>query len=350
MSFHEPVVLGRTGLKVGRLGIASGYKAPAAAVEEAFERGCNYFTWGTVIKGYVPQMREAIRNIVAKGQRDRLVLAAFTYAHSNYFTELMLRRRPEKRRARPRRRPHPRLLLEDAAAAAHRRGPADEGPGAGPRFIGISSHKRQAARGAGGHGGVRRPASPLQRRPPRGRDRDLPVPERGAGRSARDGVLHGHALGAAAEARKMPAGEKPPTAADCYRFVLSNPAVDVCMSGAKTVEQMRENLALLETGPDDRGRDRADAPHRRLRPPPQARLGREPVVLERGLDLPQAVFPIVEGLGARFDALPGHPVAGSGRLGDPRVLRVPGLVAGGDVRDELLDQPELGGGFTFLSR
>jgi len=32
MSFHEPVVLGRTGLMVGRLGIASGYGAPARAV------------------------------------------------------------------------------------------------------------------------------------------------------------------------------------------------------------------------------------------------------------------------------------------------------------------------------
>ena len=92
MSFREPIVLGRTGFKVGRLGIASGYKAPAAAIEEAFERGCNYFTWGTVIKGYLPGMRDAIRNIVAKGQRDRLVLAAFTYAHNNYFTEKMLRR------------------------------------------------------------------------------------------------------------------------------------------------------------------------------------------------------------------------------------------------------------------
>jgi hypothetical protein len=38
MTFNEPVVLGRTGLKVGRLGIASGYKAPAAAIEEAYER------------------------------------------------------------------------------------------------------------------------------------------------------------------------------------------------------------------------------------------------------------------------------------------------------------------------
>ena len=85
-------MLGKTGLKVGRLGIASGYKAPAAAIEEAFERGCNYFTWGTVIKGYVPGMREALKSIVAKGQRDKLVLAAFAYAHSNFLTERLLAR------------------------------------------------------------------------------------------------------------------------------------------------------------------------------------------------------------------------------------------------------------------
>ncbi len=50
-------------------------------------------------------------------------------------------------------------------------------------------------------------------------------------------------------AKKMPPGEAPLTAAECYRFVLSHPAVDVCMSGAKSVEEMRQNLALLDAGP-----------------------------------------------------------------------------------------------------
>ncbi len=49
--------------------------------------------------------------------------------------------------------------------------------------------------------------------------------------------------------KKMPPGEKPLTAADCYRFALSNPSVDVCMMGAKSIEQMRENLAVLKDGP-----------------------------------------------------------------------------------------------------
>ena len=90
MKFDESIGLGRTGLKVGRMGIASGYWAPAKAIEEAFERGCNYMTWGTFIKGYSPHMRDAIRNIKAKGQRDRLVLAIFSYSHQSFLTEYFL--------------------------------------------------------------------------------------------------------------------------------------------------------------------------------------------------------------------------------------------------------------------
>jgi aryl-alcohol dehydrogenase-like predicted oxidoreductase len=49
--------------------------------------------------------------------------------------------------------------------------------------------------------------------------------------------------------RKMPPGEKALSASDCYRFVLSNPAVDVCMTGARNLEMMRENLNTLDMGP-----------------------------------------------------------------------------------------------------
>jgi len=47
----------------------------------------------------------------------------------------------------------------------------------------------------------------------------------------------------------MPPDEPVPSAGDCYRFVLSNPAVDVCMMGAKTAKEMRENLAILNSCP-----------------------------------------------------------------------------------------------------
>ena len=49
--------------------------------------------------------------------------------------------------------------------------------------------------------------------------------------------------------KKAPAGQPPLTPAECYRFVLSNPSVDVCMMGAKNMEQMQQNLDVLNTGP-----------------------------------------------------------------------------------------------------
>ena len=92
MNFSQQTILGKTGLKVGRLGISSSFGAPAQAFEEAFEKGCNYFTWGTFIRGRSSKMKEAIKNIIAKGHRDDLVLSFFTYAHNNFLTERFLLR------------------------------------------------------------------------------------------------------------------------------------------------------------------------------------------------------------------------------------------------------------------
>jgi len=42
-----------------------------------------------------------------------------------------------------------------------------------------------------------------------------------------------------------------PTAADCYRFVLSQPAVDVCLVGARNGDDIRAAVGALERGPMD---------------------------------------------------------------------------------------------------
>ena len=49
--------------------------------------------------------------------------------------------------------------------------------------------------------------------------------------------------------KRVPAGERIPAAADCYRFVLSNPAVDVCIAGPKNEEQARAASDALRLGP-----------------------------------------------------------------------------------------------------
>lgn len=40
-----------------------------------------------------------------------------------------------------------------------------------------------------------------------------------------------------------------PTAGDCYRFCLSNPNVDVVLTGPRSTAELRENLAAMEKGP-----------------------------------------------------------------------------------------------------
>jgi aryl-alcohol dehydrogenase-like predicted oxidoreductase len=48
---------------------------------------------------------------------------------------------------------------------------------------------------------------------------------------------------------KMPPGETPPTASDCYRFVLQQPAVDMVLCGPADRSQMHEALRALQRGP-----------------------------------------------------------------------------------------------------
>ncbi len=49
--------------------------------------------------------------------------------------------------------------------------------------------------------------------------------------------------------KRIPPGEKIPTAADCYRFVLTQPAVNVCMTGPANAAQLATALEALERGP-----------------------------------------------------------------------------------------------------
>ena len=49
----------------------------------------------------------------------------------------------------------------------------------------------------------------------------------------------------------MPEGERTPTATDCYRFALSDPHVDVTLSGPNGGAQLDAAMAALDHGPLD---------------------------------------------------------------------------------------------------
>ncbi|MCP4219970.1 MAG: hypothetical protein GY765_35390, partial [bacterium] len=81
--FKTHVPLGRTGLSVSRLGIASGYGAPAEAVEKAFhEHNINYFYWSTPRSS---KMKQGLQNLV-KNHRDELVIVLQSYDHLGLLT------------------------------------------------------------------------------------------------------------------------------------------------------------------------------------------------------------------------------------------------------------------------
>jgi hypothetical protein len=55
--------------------------------------------------------------------------------------------------------------------------------------------------------------------------------------------------GALLDRRLIDAGERVPTAADCYRFALSDPRVSLCLSGPKNAAELDDALIALERGP-----------------------------------------------------------------------------------------------------
>jgi aryl-alcohol dehydrogenase-like predicted oxidoreductase len=245
MNFNEPVILGRTGLRTGRLGISSSYGAPAAAFEEAFERGCNYFVVGSFMKGRSKEMIRAIQNITKKGDREKLVVCLMEYTHSyligqrhfykglkllelDYVDVLMLGYHPRK----------PRQQVMDLALNLKEKGVV--------KHLALSGHKRSLFPTLLGS-----PIDIFQVRynaANSGAEQDV-FPH--VGGENRPGIISFTATrwGQLLKENKMPPGEKPLSARDCYRFVLSHPAVDVCMTGARSLEMMRENLETLDSGP-----------------------------------------------------------------------------------------------------
>ena len=251
----KKIKLGRTDLQAGRLGISSSFGAPAAAFEMAFERGCNYFTWGTFIKGRSKEMKTAIRNIIGKGERDSLILSLFSYAHSAFLTEkffmkglralqtpyadiLLLGYFPT--------RPPERIL--EGALNLKRRGLV--------RFVGISGHNRKLfptllndnvidifhLRYNAANRGAETDIFPYLP----GESKSV---ENGSGTGSRPGIVSFTTTRNASlmNSKRIPPGEKRPSAQDCYRFVLSNPNIDICMTGTRTIAQMEENLNVLDS-------------------------------------------------------------------------------------------------------
>ena len=243
MAFSKRVKLGRTGVDVGPIAVSGGYDVDAKSLREALDRGVNYWYHGSIRR---EGMTRAIREVVSAGRRDELVVALQSYSRWAWFLEWNFERglkqlgldhadvlllgwfnsmpsesimeRVEKMRARG--------LFKHLAVSSHERTMFPKFA-ADPRFD-ILHIRYNAA-----HPGAERdvfPSMPKENRP---------------GTVAYTATSWGQLL----DPKRMPSGEKPLRGRDCYRFVLSNPDFNVCMTGPKNGDQMREAMAALDDGP-----------------------------------------------------------------------------------------------------
>jgi len=240
MSF-ERAMLGRTGIDVCRIGLASSYGAPASVVERAFDEGVNYFYWGSLRRG---GFGEGLRALAPR--RGRFLLVTQSYSRVAALVGLSLERALRTLRfdytdvlllGLWNGMPPPRIL--DACQKLRERGLV--------RRVAVSTHNRPL---------IARLASDPQfdifhvryNAVHRGAEREVFAHARG---EDWPGIVSFTATcwRQLLDRKRVPAGERAPTAADCYRFVLSHPAVSVCMTGPADAGQFEEAVKALRGGP-----------------------------------------------------------------------------------------------------
>lgn len=238
----EKVRLGPEGPLVTPLGLGSSYGLPGAEVERAFERGLNYFYWGSWRRD---DFGAGLRRL-ARRHRDEMVVTVQSYTRVASWMRVSLERALRRlgldhadvlllglwNRTPPRRIRAAARALRDAglcrhlALSCHNR-PAFEDHIAEPTWDSIMVRYNAA-----------HPGAELDVFPHLGR-------RRRPGVIAYTATSWGHLL----DPRRMPPGEATPRASDCYRFALTNPNVDLVLSGPKDAAQLDEAMAALDRGP-----------------------------------------------------------------------------------------------------
>jgi len=242
--FSSKVPLGRTGLMVSRLGVGSAYGVSERACRKAFDAGVNYFFWGSV---RTPGMGLALRDI-ARSNRDQLVVVLQCYARSPKLMQWSI-----ERGLRSLRIDHADILLlgwyNDPPSTKILSMVGKLNEKGLFRFLGISSHTRPLYRDFlkdgrydvfhlrynAAHRGAEQEIFPYLP------TKDFP------GIVSFTNTRWGDLL----KAKNMPSGMIPPTAPDCYRFVLTSPHVNVAICGPKNDAEMEAALTVLTSGPMD---------------------------------------------------------------------------------------------------
>jgi len=236
--------LGRTGLLVHRLGISSTYRPGQATLHKALDSGVNLF----FAFGVDTQMTRFFRDL-PPSRRENIILA--TGAYNYLFGYQNLRKTLEKRLKQFRKDTIDIFMflgvMQEKEFPFHVREELSRLKESGKiRFTGMSCHNR-----------------PFAGRMATSGELDVLMVRYNAAHPGAETDIFPHldphnpgVLGYTAtrwsfllrRPKGWPKGERIPTPGECYRFVLTNPAVHCCLTGPRSLKEFEENLSALDKG------------------------------------------------------------------------------------------------------
>ena len=251
-------ILGRAGVPVFRLGLPTSYGITTETFEYAIERGVNYFYWGWMrdAGAFRDNFVLAIRN--QRQHRDRLVITGWGQLGDDWvlkkvlhnlrtdYLDVLLLSLDAAVRSRKKKDKHYYRILKNAIKLKKRGlvrilGVIDRDIGHGHTDKSTELAGLLAAPEFDIFHVQYNPGSPSMETGFIDRLSRLSAPALVATGTASRDYLN--------KCRRVAEGEPVPTWEDCYRFVLSHPAVSVCLCSAVTPKQLDRAFAALDRGP-----------------------------------------------------------------------------------------------------
>ncbi len=245
MAFEQRT-LGRTNLSVSPFGIGGGYGIDENSIEWAFEHGINYFFWAPWMPTY-RSMERCLKRLLL-GHRDEIVIATAPYLW--LFPGSI--ERAVKKHLRRLRIDYIDLFLLGWVMRESQQRAVDElvriKEQGLVRYVGFSGHKRPMILHMAQRWTVFDVLMVRYNAAHRGAEHEILSHLDGKDRQgivAFNALKHGAML---KRPRKWPESRPIPIARQCYRFVLSHPCVDLCLSGPSKLEHVKELVKIIEEG------------------------------------------------------------------------------------------------------
>jgi aryl-alcohol dehydrogenase-like predicted oxidoreductase len=237
--------LGRTGWPVYRLGFSASYRPGRETVFRAIDEGINYF-FGY---GFDSQLIKALREVF-KSRREKVILATGAYNFIWWYTDI--RKSLEKRLRQlgtdyidvfmfmgvMKPKEFPDKVFREMIKLR------DEGK---VRAIAISTHNRKFAGELARKGDLDVFMVRYNAAHP-GAEQDI-FPYVAAHNTGVVAYTATRWTGLLRPPRGWPKDGRIPTAGMAYRYVLSNPAVHVCLTAPRSLKELLENLDAVKQGP-----------------------------------------------------------------------------------------------------